>query len=138
MTDVFPYHFYSKENTVLRAAINPENVSVIPNAIDGRVFTPDPSKRHPSRCMCLIFVVVAESSLFVLVLLWFDSMYLFLASFPVRVVVMCRLVYRKGVDLLTAIIPQICSQHPDVDFIIGEQTPCLWYTFRFTNENNES
>ncbi|ELT88658.1 hypothetical protein CAPTEDRAFT_189519 [Capitella teleta] len=80
----------SKENTVLRAAINPHKVSVIPNAIDGTIFTPDPSKRHPCR---------------------------------LRVIVMCRLVYRKGADLLAAIIPQICSQHPDVDFIIGGDGP---------------
>jgi phosphatidylinositol glycan class A protein len=37
---------YSKENTVLRAGIKPEMVSVIPNAVDATVFTPDPSKRH--------------------------------------------------------------------------------------------
>ena len=39
----------SKENTVLRASIRPELVSVIPNAIDSTMFTPDPSMRHPDR-----------------------------------------------------------------------------------------
>ena len=39
----------SKENTVLRANINPEAVSVIPNAVDATVFTPDPSRRCPGR-----------------------------------------------------------------------------------------
>ncbi|KAK7882470.1 hypothetical protein WMY93_028644 [Mugilogobius chulae] len=34
--------YTSKENTVLRAALNPEIVSVIPNAVDARDFTPDP------------------------------------------------------------------------------------------------
>lgn len=30
-----------------------------------------------------------------------------------------RLVYRKGVDLLVGIIPSICHELPDVDFIVG-------------------
>ncbi|XP_053947646.1 phosphatidylinositol N-acetylglucosaminyltransferase subunit A [Anastrepha ludens] len=34
-----------KENTVLRARIPKENVSVIPNAVDTALFTPEPSKR---------------------------------------------------------------------------------------------
>lgn len=41
--------FGSKENTVLRSAIDPTKVSVIPNAVDGSVFTPDPSKRAIGR-----------------------------------------------------------------------------------------
>ncbi|WAR14724.1 PIGA-like protein [Mya arenaria] len=39
----------NKENTVLRAAIPPETVSVIPNAVDASMFVPDPSKRHPEK-----------------------------------------------------------------------------------------
>ena len=34
-------------------------------------------------------------------------------------VVVSRLVYRKGVDLLVGIIPKICQDLPHVDFIIG-------------------
>lgn len=34
----------SKENTVLRAALKPDIVSVIPNAVDSVCFTPDPSQ----------------------------------------------------------------------------------------------
>lgn len=37
----------SKENTVLRAALNPMNVSVIPNAVVASQFTPDPSQADP-------------------------------------------------------------------------------------------
>jgi len=37
----------------------------------------------------------------------------------IKIVVVSRLVYRKGVDLLVGIIPRICLQFPDVDFIIG-------------------
>lgn len=35
----------SKENTVLRAAINPTNVYVIPNAVDADQFVPDIKNR---------------------------------------------------------------------------------------------
>jgi len=38
----------------------------------------------------------------------------------VTVVVMSRLVYRKGADFLGVIIPEICSHFPTVDFIIGK------------------
>lgn len=34
-----------KENTVLRARVPKERVSVIPNAVDTALFTPDPSRR---------------------------------------------------------------------------------------------
>lgn len=37
----------SKENTVLRAALKPDIVSVIPNAVDSICFTPDPSQSCP-------------------------------------------------------------------------------------------
>ena len=38
----------------------------------------------------------------------------------VTIVVVSRLVYRKGMDLLAAIIPQICSKYPRVQFLIGK------------------
>ncbi|ELV12485.1 N-acetylglucosaminyl-phosphatidylinositol biosynthetic protein [Tupaia chinensis] len=82
--------FTSKENTVLRAALNPEIVSVIPNAVDPTDFTPDPFRRH-------------------------DSI--------ITVVVVSRLVYRKGTDLLSGIIPELCQKYPDLNFIIGGEGP---------------
>uniref|UniRef100_A0A8C5P2R0 phosphatidylinositol N-acetylglucosaminyltransferase n=1 Tax=Jaculus jaculus TaxID=51337 RepID=A0A8C5P2R0_JACJA len=48
--------YTSKENTVLRAALNPEIVSVIPNAVDPTDFTPEPFRRHDS----IITVVVVS------------------------------------------------------------------------------
>ena len=39
----------SKENTVLRAKLIPDIVSVIPNAVDTNCFVPDPSKRKRGR-----------------------------------------------------------------------------------------
>ncbi|KAJ8321018.1 hypothetical protein KUTeg_002605 [Tegillarca granosa] len=80
----------SKENTVLRASISPSMVSVIPNAVDATMFTPDPSKRTTDK---------------------------------ITIVLVSRLVYRKGMDLLASIIPQICQKHKDVQFIIGGDGP---------------
>jgi len=41
-------------------------------------------------------------------------------TFLVTIVIVSRLVYRKGMDLLAGIIPEICTRHPDVNFIIGQ------------------
>jgi phosphatidylinositol glycan class A protein len=38
----------------------------------------------------------------------------------VTVVALSRLVYRKGIDILALVIPEICQRHPHVRFIIGE------------------
>ena len=38
----------SKENTVLRAALNPQMVSVIPNAVVASQFKPDPGAQDPN------------------------------------------------------------------------------------------
>ncbi|KAL0184459.1 hypothetical protein M9458_020155 [Cirrhinus mrigala] len=43
-----------KENTVLRAALDPEIVSVIPNAVDPTDFTPDPSRRDNSKITIVV------------------------------------------------------------------------------------
>jgi len=80
----------SKENTVLRAQLDPHLVSVIPNAVDTTVFTPDPSARDPNK---------------------------------ISIVIMSRLVYRKGIDLVIDIIPIICRRFPNVHFIIGGDGP---------------
>ncbi|KAJ3413926.1 Phosphatidylinositol N-acetylglucosaminyltransferase gpi3 subunit [Chytridiales sp. JEL 0842] len=80
----------SKENTVLRAALNPRSVSVIPNAVIAENFTPNPAARDPSK---------------------------------ITIVVMSRLVYRKGTDLLVAVIPRICKLFPDVQFLIAGDGP---------------
>ncbi|PIK33292.1 putative phosphatidylinositol N-acetylglucosaminyltransferase subunit A, partial [Apostichopus japonicus] len=80
----------SKENTVLRASLQPSLVSVIPNAVDSTVFTPDVTVRNPHRIV---------------------------------IVVISRLVYRKGMDLLAGVIPKICQRHSDVDFLIGGDGP---------------
>ncbi|EKX49218.1 hypothetical protein GUITHDRAFT_68256 [Guillardia theta CCMP2712] len=45
----------SKENTVLRASIEPSHVSVIPNAVDTSVFTPNPTARK-SNCITIVCI----------------------------------------------------------------------------------
>lgn len=82
----------SKENTVLRSEVAPGRVSVIPNAVDGPKFAPEPAARS-----------------------YTDG----------RVVVVCmgRLEYRKGIDLLADVIPQLCSRRPEVRFLIGGDGP---------------
>ena len=41
----------------------------------------------------------------------------------ITIVVVSRLVYRKGTDLLAAVIPTICEEHPDVQFIVAGDGP---------------
>lgn len=82
-----------KENTVLRAKVLKEKVSVIPNAVDTTLFMPDISKR--------------------------DDNY-------ITIVIVSRLVYRKGVDLLARIIPDLCSRYKNVQFLIAGDGPKRW------------
>lgn len=82
-----------KENTVLRAKVQKEKVSVIPNAVDTTLFTPDVSKRDDN------FITI---------------------------VVVSRLVYRKGVDLLARVIPEICARYENVQFLIAGDGPKRW------------
>lgn len=81
-----------RENLILRANMDPSLVYAVPNAIDASKFEPDRSlvKERMSN-----------------------------TQERIKIVVVSRLVYRKGVDLLVGIIPKICTQHPNVDFIIG-------------------
>lgn len=45
-----------KENTVLRARVPKEKVSVIPNAVDTALFTPDPSQRPTDGTSKYLFI----------------------------------------------------------------------------------
>ncbi|KAL0359719.1 UNVERIFIED_CONTAM: Phosphatidylinositol N-acetylglucosaminyltransferase subunit A [Sesamum angustifolium] len=46
-----------------------------------------------------------------------------LSSDEIVIVVISRLVYRKGADLLVEVIPEVCRLHPNVRFIIGGDGP---------------
>ncbi len=54
---------FSKENTVLRASLQPPTVSVIPNAVDSSCFTPDPTKSCTDKGMYVCRCVPAHSTL---------------------------------------------------------------------------
>jgi len=65
----------NKDNLTLRAAVRPDKIFVIPNAVDTSQFIPNPDLQRPKN--------------------------------TINIVVMCRLTYRKGIDLLVDIIPEI-------------------------------
>ncbi|WFD49824.1 phosphatidylinositol N-acetylglucosaminyltransferase [Malassezia furfur] len=79
----------ARENTVLRAALPPHDVSTIPNAIDAQAFRP--THTAPTDHVCIV--------------------------------VLSRLMYRKGIDLLLTAIPALCARHADVRFVIGGDGP---------------
>jgi phosphatidylinositol glycan class A protein len=85
----------SRENTVLRAKIAPHRVSVIPNATDTASFTPPNWAKYKT---------------------WSAVEHL-------TVVVITRLVYRKGTDLFADVIPVICKRHPYINWVIGGDGP---------------
>jgi phosphatidylinositol glycan class A protein len=41
----------------------------------------------------------------------------------INIVMLSRLVYRKGIDLVVNVIPTICARYPNVHFIIGGDGP---------------
>jgi phosphatidylinositol glycan class A protein len=100
----------SKENTVLRAALDPRNVYVIPNAVLTDQFRPAQPEEAVHAC-------AADRSKFHCAVVHFFTLLCML--YVVTIVVLCRLVYRKGADLLVHVIPEICEQFPQVDFLIA-------------------
>jgi glycosyltransferase involved in cell wall biosynthesis len=48
-----------------------------------------------------------------------DLFGLLLKSLEVTIVVLSRLAYRKGIDLLVATAPRICAAFPNVRFVVG-------------------
>ncbi|EXJ66375.1 phosphatidylinositol glycan, class A [Cladophialophora psammophila CBS 110553] len=98
-----------KENTVLRASLDPLMVSVIPNAVVAENFQPRS------------YVLKSNN----------DTGYMRPRPLPQRlgpgdtivIVVISRLFYNKGTDLLIAAIPRILAAHPNVRFIIAGSGP---------------
>jgi phosphatidylinositol glycan class A protein len=95
----------SKENTVLRASLDPLMVSVVPNAVVADNFRPlayAPDSNHrngpgpPPR--------IGPND-------------------TITIVVISRLFYNKGTDLLIAALPRILASHPHVRFIIAGSGP---------------
>ncbi|GMI01788.1 hypothetical protein TrLO_g3132 [Triparma laevis f. longispina] len=76
-------------NVVLRNKIDPNKVKTIPNAVDGLVFKPLIKSEKGNK---------------------YDR---------IKIVVLSRLCYRKGTDILIKVIPEIIRTNPHVDFLIG-------------------
>ena len=96
----------SKENTVLRASLDPLMVSVIPNAVVAENFQPMSCKSSDSK---LTIAPRCPQSIGP------DEI--------ITVIVIQRLYYNKGTDLLVAAIPHILAAHPNVRFIIAGKGP---------------
>ncbi|KAH7128341.1 hypothetical protein B0J11DRAFT_268651 [Dendryphion nanum] len=92
-----------KENTVLRASLDPLMVSVIPNAVVAENFQPLEQASHQGKASGSAQRLGP-----------FD---------PIKIVVISRLFVNKGTDLLIAAIPRILASNPNVRFIIAGSGP---------------
>ena len=116
----------AKENLVLRARIDPDSVSVIPNAINAQDFAPVSSssttKSHKQQqqqqqqeqleqCRGQEEKEKEKEEE--------DEE----EEKTVTVVLLSRLVYRKGVDLAVGAIPRLCRAHPCLRFVVGGDGP---------------
>ena len=97
----------SKENTVLRASLDPLMVSVIPNAVVAENFRP---LSYPGNTQDGLFVSPPPPQRIG-------------PNDTITIVVISRLFYNKGTDLLIAAIPRILALHPNVRFIIAGSGP---------------
>ena len=82
---------------MLRSGVPKVNVSVIPNAVDSDIFQPDYTQVDNVKSKKKVTIVIGS-----------------------------RLVYRKGIDLVAAILPRLCNKNFSgitVDFVIGGDGP---------------
>ncbi|TDZ25430.1 Phosphatidylinositol N-acetylglucosaminyltransferase gpi3 subunit [Colletotrichum orbiculare MAFF 240422] len=98
-----------KENTVLRASLDPLMVSVIPNAVVAENFRP---LNYPTPETGQAFGQNPPPPAHHLG-----------PNDMITIVVISRLFYNKGTDLLTAAIPRILENHPNTRFIIAGSGP---------------
>lgn len=87
-----------KENNVLRTHLPQERVSVIPNATDTAAFTPPADMKYKP---------------------WTTK----IQAEGITIIVITRLVYRKGCDLFVDVIPEICKKYSNIKWIIGGDGP---------------
>ena len=119
----------SKENTVLRGALNPSIVHVIPNAVVASQFRPaEPVPPVPEiRKLPNTAPVSSAPEKHVLTHTLTETLS---RGHSVTIVCIQRLVYRKGIDLLIAALPKVCALHPDVRFLIGKAVGHQWIATR--------
>lgn len=104
-----------KENTVLRAKVPKENVSVIPNAVDTAYFTPNPNDRRIADAHSQKGEIERNFQ-------FNETLTEWPISPSVTVVIVSRLVYRKGVDLMAGVISKLVHMK-NVNFLIGGDGP---------------
>ena len=105
--------YTSKENTVLRAQLDPFMVSVIPNAVVAENFQPL-SHDHDKRPTISGPIDNGHPT---------PAAPRFGPHDTITIVVVSRLFYNKGTDLLIAAIPRILASDPNVRFIIAGSGP---------------
>ncbi|KXT16885.1 hypothetical protein AC579_4746 [Pseudocercospora musae] len=101
-----------KENTTLRASLNPLAVSVIPNAVvprDFKPYSPDEAKLHSDKNAILPPPPDPRKPVG--------------PDDPITIVVISRLFYNKGTDLLISALPLLLRQHQNLRFIIAGSGP---------------
>ncbi|KAF1348059.1 phosphatidylinositol N-acetylglucosaminyltransferase GPI3 subunit [Delphinella strobiligena] len=104
-----------KENTVLRASLDPLMVSVIPNAVVASNFRPlDPSELAQAQAGPKNSALPPPPP---------QTLQPLGPNDTITIVVISRLFYNKGTDLLIASIPRILATHPNVRFIIAGSGP---------------
>lgn len=105
-----------KENTTLRAALDPLAVSVIPNAVVASNFRPLQSyetTQPPGLSGDKNTLLPPPPSL----------SHSIGPNDPITIIVISRLFYNKGTDLLIAAIPRLLVRHPGLRFIIAGSGP---------------
>ena len=105
-SDIADLTHLSKENTVLRAQLDPFNVSVIPNAVVAENFRPlnYPTGKSNGHLRAPLKRPLGPTD-------------------TITIVVISRLFYNKGTDLLIAALPRILAAHSNVRFIIAGSGP---------------
>lgn len=98
-----------KENTVLRASLDPLMVSVIPNAVVAENFQPLAYKPRSNEVLSPSAPNPVPKRLG--------------PEDTITIVVISRLFYNKGTDLLIAAIPRILAENANVRFIIAGSGP---------------
>lgn len=107
--------YCSKENTTLRAALNPLCVSVIPNAVVPRDFRPlQPGEARHSSLQGSKGITLPPPP---------DPSQPLQPGESITVIVISRLFYNKGTDLLIEALPILLRQHSNLRFVIAGSGP---------------
>ena len=102
MDETISVSHVATENLILRGMVNPKIAHTIPNAIDNTKFRPPTEKELKD--MKKKKIKEGKEDI-------------------ITIVSISRQAERKGTDLLIEVIPEICKQIPNVNFIIGGDGP---------------